>query len=117
MPFCVSESLPACSLVLLGLDRGAGLLGDAGLLAEVDLGLEDLEDFQHDRGGQAGLRLAAGAVAAARRVDQVFGPAVQRVGPEFALGDRQAILLLDVVAELPQAADDVLLSASRPARS
>ena len=45
----------------------------------------------------------------AGRIDQVFGPAVERVRPVFALGDRQAVFLLHVVAELPQAADDVLL--------
>ena len=113
----MSESLPRLPLVLLGLDRRAGLLGDAGLLAEVDLRLQDLEDFQHDRRRQAVGRLAARAAAAARRVDQVFGPTVERVRPELALGDRDAVLLLEVVAELPQAADDVLLASSRRAPS
>ena len=59
-------------------------------------------------GGRLLLRLGV-AGAARGRIDQVFGPAVERVRPEFALGDRQAVFLLQVVAELPQAADDVLL--------
>ena len=60
-------------------------------------------------GGRLLFDLRAGAGAAAGRVDQVLGPAVERVRPELALGDRDAVLLLEVVAELPQAADDVLL--------
>jgi len=43
-------------------------------------------------------------------IDQVVGPAVERVRPEFALSNREPLLPLQIIAELSEGADDVLLA-------
>ncbi len=75
--------------VLVGRDGGFGLLGDAGVFTQIYFGFEDLQDFQNDGWRQAAARTAV-TLAFAGSVDKVFGPAIERVGPEFALSDGEA---------------------------
>ena len=97
----------------LGIERRPHLLRNAGLLAKIRFGLQDQHRFEHHLGRQA-LRwgtVATTAIAAAilGRRHQFIGPAVERVGPEFRLGDRRARLTLHVVGELPEAAQQIEL--------
>ena len=104
----VGEFLRLGSKLLCGLG-GLGLLGYTGLLAEVDLVVEDLHRLEHNLRrhaflGWAGLSLT---VPALRRGHEVVGEPVERIGPELRLRDRHSRLLGDVVGELPQAAERV----------
>ena len=94
-----------------GVERRPHLLRDTGLLAKICLGFQDQHRLQHQFRGQAfGRRpITATAIPAAilGRRHQFIGPAVERVRPEFRLGDRQARFLLHVVGELPEAAEHV----------
>src|SRR2546423_12607497 len=78
--------------VFLGLDGQLGLLGDARFFAQVDFAFQDLEHLEHYGRRQRTFAAAAGAGTATGRIDQVLGPTVHRVGPEFALGDRHSLL-------------------------
>jgi len=66
-----------------------------------------LQHFQHNGRRQAVAALAI-ALALAGRIDEVFGPAIQDVGPILALRHRKAVLLGDVITDLADAADHVL---------
>ncbi len=104
------RKLPSLFGVFFGLDRRLGLFGDAGFFSQIHFAFEDLQNFQNDGWRQTAARFAAGSGAPLRRIDQILRPTIHCVRPEFRLRDRQAVLFLEVVAELPQAADDVLCS-------
>ena len=95
----------------LGIERRPHLLRDAGLLAKIRFGLQDQHRLQHHLRRQALRRrtVATTAIAAAilGRRHQFGSPAVERVGPEFRLGDRRSRLALHVVGELPKAAKQI----------
>ena len=94
-----------------GVERRPHLLRDTGLLAKIRLGFQNQHRLQHHLRGQAfgrrSITATATTAAILGRRHQFIGPAVERVRPEFRLGDRQARFLLHVVGELPEAAEHV----------
>src|SRR3954471_22894425 len=95
--------------MLFGLDGRLGLLGYASFFAQIDFAFQNLKDLEHNGWWQGAFATATGTCAATGRVDQVLGPAVHRVGPEFALRDGHSLLARHVFGKLAEAAEDVLL--------
>ena len=98
--------------MLRGGDALLRLLADAGLLAEIDLGLENLHRLEHHLGRNTRRSRAIAATTTTtapttRRRHEVVREPVERVAPELRLGHRHARLLVDVFRERPQAAERI----------